>query len=232
MAKKKFYAVAAGRTTGIFTDWATCEKQVKGFTGAKYKSFPTRSEAESWLKEPVYSKSPATKKAAKPAAGNTKIPANAIVIYTDGGAINNPGPGGYGIVIEDNGVRNEISGGFRLTTNNRMEMTAAIVALKAVAGSGRPIVLHSDSSYLVNGITKGWAKGWRSRGWKKADGAPAMNPDLWAELLILLEKENVDFRWVKGHAGNELNERCDQLAVATARTEGLPADLEYERSVQ
>ncbi len=109
-------------------------------------------------------------------------------------------------------------------------MTACIVALKHVAGSGRPIVLYSDSSYLVNGITKGWAKKWRSKGWRKSDGAPAVNPDLWAELLEILETENVIFNWVKGHAGNELNERCDQLAVAKARSAGLPVDDQYEKS--
>lgn len=228
MAKTKFYAVAVGRTTGIFTDWTTAEKQVKGFTGAKYKSFPSRSEAESWLTNPVYVsvKPKKTSSSAPLEAGNN--PPGCIVIYTDGGAINNPGPGGYGIVICDGESRREISGGFRLTTNNRMEMTACIVALKEVAGSGRPIILYSDSSYLVNGISKGWAKSWRARGWRKSDGAPALNADLWAELLDLLEDENVIFRWVKGHAGNELNEVCDRLAVSAARSEKLPIDQGYE----
>jgi ribonuclease HI len=231
MAKQKFYAVATGRTTGIFTDWTTAEKQVKGFAGAKYKSFATRGEAESWLKQPLYAtaKPKSTTSSKKVNSITEKVVDNAIVIYTDGGAINNPGPGGYGIVIRLNGENHELSGGFRLTTNNRMEMTACIVALKEVAGSGRPIVLYSDSSYLVNGISKGWAKSWRAKGWRKSDGAPAMNPDLWAELLDLLETENVTFRWVKGHAGNEFNEICDKLAVASARSEGLPPDYGYEK---
>lgn len=231
MAKKKFYAVAAGRSTGIFTDWATAEKQVKGFAGAKFKSFPSEAEAKAWMNDPVYAKNAGPKKGSssrnEPPA---KHPDNAIVIYTDGGAINNPGPGGYGIVICLDGRQHEISGGFRMTTNNRMEMTACIVALKEVAGSGRPIVLYSDSSYLVNGINKGWAKKWRAKGWRKSDGTPALNPDLWGELLDILETENVTFKWVKGHAGNPLNERCDQLAVATSRSEGLPVDHEYEES--
>lgn len=242
MAKKKFYAVAVGGKKNIYTDWATTEKQVKGVAGAKYKSFPTRQEAESWLQNPVYSKKPQTgpgrngavKKPQTSAGAKPKaaagIPADAIVVYTDGGAINNPGPGGYGIVICDGTTRREISGGYRLTTNNRMEMTACIVALREVIGLGRPIVLFSDSSYLVNGVEKGWARSWRRRGWRKSDGAPALNPDLWSELLDLLEEGKVELRWVKGHAGNELNERCDQLAVAAARSTGLPADRAYEES--
>jgi ribonuclease HI len=231
MAKSKFYAVAAGRTTGIFTDWSTAEKQVKGFAGARFKSFTTRIEAESWLKTPVYAKAaPKAASAVATASVAEKNPDDAIIIYTDGGAINNPGPGGYGIVICDGDDRREMSGGFRLTTNNRMEMTACIVALQNVAGCGRPIVLYSDSSYLVNGISKGWAKKWRVKGWRKSDGTPALNPDLWEELLDLLETEDVIFRWVKGHNGNELNECCDRLAVSMARSEGLPADRGYEQS--
>lgn len=238
MAKKKFYAVAVGKNTGIYTDWATTEKQVKGVAGAKYKSFGTRQEAENWLQNPIYSQKPKTVPARNGAKSTTSaraqtragIPANAIVVYTDGGALNNPGPGGYGIVICDGDERKELSGGYRLTTNNRMEMTACIVALKEVMGQGRPVVLYSDSSYLVNGVEKGWARSWRRRGWRKSDGAPALNPDLWEELLDLLDRGKVELRWVKGHAGNELNERCDQLAVAAARGTGLPADRAYEES--
>ncbi len=229
MAKTKFYAVAAGRTTGIFTDWGTAEKQVKGFAGAKYKSFPSRNEAVSWLENPVYAKAKTRRASSGVPLDTEKNSANSIVIYTDGGAINNPGPGGYGIVICNGDNRREISGGFRLTTNNRMEMMASIVALKEIRGNGRPIVLYSDSSYLVNGISKGWAKSWRARGWRKSDGAPALNADLWEELLNLLVGESVTFRWVKGHAGNELNEVCDKLAVAAARSEGLPPDHGYEK---
>lgn len=230
MAKPKYYAVAAGRTTGIFTSWSVTESQVKGFAGARYKSFASRAEAQSWLENPVRTPAAPRKKPERtspPAAA--AVPPGALVIYTDGGAINNPGPGGYGIVICDGDVMRECAGGFRMTTNNRMEMTACLVALREVAGCGRPIVLYSDSSYLVNGITKGWARSWRARGWRKADGGPALNADLWAELLDLLEGENVTFRWVKGHAGNPLNERCDQLAVSAARSADLPIDHGYER---
>lgn len=233
MAKTKFYAVAVGRTTGIFTAWSVAEAQVKGYAGARYKSFSSRQEAEAWLREPHSGNTRPAGRAPdeKPRTGQpAALPANALLIYTDGGAIGNPGPGGYGIVICDGPSRRELSGGYRQTTNNRMEMTACIVALREVAGCGRPIVIHSDSSYLVNGIDKGWARSWKKRGWRKADGSPALNVDLWAELLELLEGENVTFRWVRGHAGNELNELCDQLAVAAARSGAQGIDLEYERS--
>ncbi len=238
MAKQKFYAVAAGRRTGVFTDWATAEKQVKGFAGAKFKSFTTRIEAESWLHKPVYAKTAGNgaKRSASNANGgecrDSSVAPGSIVIYTDGGALGNPGPGGYGVIIRDGEDERELSGGFRLTTNNRMEMTACIEALREVAGRGRPVVLFSDSSYLVNGISKGWARKWRANGWRKADKTPALNSDLWAELLDLLETVKVEFRWVRGHAGNPLNERCDRMAVASAQGGGLPADLEYEASVR
>lgn len=230
MAKKKYYAVAAGRQIGIFTDWPTAEKQVKGYGGAKYKSFPTRDEAESWLKDPQYTRKESSKPKKKSAGGvqRSPIPPGSIVIYTDGGAINNPGPGGYGVVICNGVEQHELSGGFRMTTNNRMEMTAALRALQEVCGTTRPVVLYSDSSYLVNGIEKGWARKWRANGWRKADNSAAVNSDLWAELLELLEEVKVEFRWVKGHAGNELNERCDKLAVSSARQAGLPIDHGYE----
>ena len=234
MAKKKYYAVAVGRSSGIFTDWATAEKQVKGFAAAKFKSFPTRAEAEAWLENPVYQK----KECAQPsrqekssASPQQQCDPETIIVYTDGGSINNPGPGGYGVVIETDGERRELSGGFRHTTNNRMEMMAAIVALRELQNCPKKISLYSDSSYLVNGITKGWAKKWRSRGWTKSDGQPVLNVDLWRELLDLLERVKVSFNWVKGHAGNELNERCDQLAVAAARQADMTADVVYETTI-
>jgi len=230
MAKSKFYAVAAGRSPGIYTDWVTAEKQVKGFTAAKFKSFPTRAEAEAWLESPVY-KTGERRKDSRMQAANTAAPKTdpgAVVVYTDGGSINNPGPGGYGIVIETAGEKKELSGGYRHTTNNRMEMTAAIVALQSLQPCQKRIQLYSDSSYLVNGIAKGWARKWRSRGWKKANGEAVLNVDLWQQLLELLEGMEVSFNWVKGHDGNEYNERCDRLAVACARRSDLPADLVYE----
>ena len=228
----KYYAVAVGRCSGIYTDWATAEKQVKGFAAAKFKSFPTKAEAEAWLENPVYQKQ-LESKSGQQSVGAAQQPQrqcdpDSIIVYTDGGSINNPGPGGYGVVIETDGNRQELSGGFRCTTNNRMEMMAAIVALRELQNCGKKICLFSDSSYLVNGITKGWAKKWRSKGWRKSDGQPVLNVDLWKELLSLIDGADVSFNWVKGHAGNELNERCDRLAVASARQPDMPIDVVYE----
>jgi ribonuclease HI len=155
--------------------------------------------------------------------------AHGITIYTDGGSIYNPGPGGYGAIIIQDDRHQEITGGFRLTTNNRMELMACIAALRALKSRDRPITIFSDSSYVVNGISKGWAANWRRRGWIKADGKPAVNPDLWQELLNLVTGLDITFQWVRGHAGNPLNERCDELAVTTARQDNLPVDTEYER---
>lgn len=230
MAKEKYYAVAVGRSPGIYRDWATAEKQVKGFAAAKFKSFPTRAEAEAWLKNPFYAKKEGAKNNSRDNGAAPPRQHAEIVVYTDGGSINNPGPGGYGVVIERDGKRQELSGGFRHTTNNRMEMMAAIVALRQLQHCGKKIVLYSDSSYLVNGITKGWARKWRSKGWRKSDGQPVLNVDLWQELLELLDGVEVSFNWVRGHAGNELNERCDRLAVAAARQADMPIDTCYESS--
>jgi ribonuclease HI len=231
MAKKKFYAIAVGRNSGIFKDWATAEKQVKGYAGAKFKSFPTLGEAETWLTNPVYEKkknSPQKQQKLDPVRNHEP---DAIVVYTDGGAINNPGPGGYGVVIDRDGDRKELSGGFRHTTNNRMEMMAAVVALKQLGNCNQKIYLYSDSSYLVNGISKGWARKWQKNGWRKSDKGPVMNVDLWQLLLTLLTDLDVQFQWVKGHAGLELNERCDRLAVSAARSTHLPVDTHYEDGV-
>jgi ribonuclease HI len=150
-----------------------------------------------------------------------------VTIYTDGACLGNPGPGGYGAVLLHNGRRRELSGGYRLTTNNRMELTAAIAALDLLA---RPcaVTLYSDSRYVVQGITNGWAVRWRANGWMKNKTEPALNPDLWARLLTLCERHRVSLRWVRGHADNTENERCDTLATSAARQPGLPPDPPFE----
>jgi len=237
MAAKKFYAVAKGRKPGIYNNWPEAQAQVMSFAGAVYKGFATRREAEAWIKKPSYGaastgKKP-TRKKTKPAANHashhdTDPREGEITIYSDGGARYNPGPGGYGVVIIDNGEQQEISAGFKHTTNNRMELMGCIVALREIGRCTKPVTLYTDSSYVVNGISKGWAKGWRKRGWLKADKQPAINPDLWQELLELSEGLNITFRWVKGHAGHPMNERCDELAVAAARGENLPEDFGYQ----
>ncbi len=150
------------------------------------------------------------------------------VIYTDGACLSNPGPGGYGVVVLQGDGRRELSGGFRLTTNNRMEVTAAIVGLEALEGRS-VVTLYSDSKYLVDGITLGWAKRWRSNGWMRNAKERAINPDLWEKLLDLCSQHEVEFRWVKGHASNKENSRCDALSVQAARQKGLPSDCTYEK---
>ena len=136
-----------------------------------------------------------------------------VNIYTDGACSGNPGPGGWGAILRYGKVEREISGGEEHTTNNRMELTAVISALEALKEPCE-VDLYSDSKYVVEAIEKGWAVGWRARGWKKADKKPALNPDLWERLLDLLEKHKVNFIWIKGHNEHPENERCDQLAVS------------------
>jgi len=139
-----------------------------------------------------------------------------IDIYTDGSCLKNPGPGGWGAILVYHGIEKELSGGEADTTNNRMELTAAIRGLEAL---NRPceVTMTSDSKYVCDGIGKGWAKSWRDKGWKKSDGQKALNPDLWERLLELCEIHSVTFVWVKGHAGHPYNERCDEMAQARAQ---------------
>ena len=136
-----------------------------------------------------------------------------VEIYTDGACSGNPGPGGWGAILRYNGVEKEISGGEAQTTNNRMELTAVIRALLCLKEKCA-VELYSDSKYVIDALEKGWAKGWQKKGWIKADKKPALNPDLWARLLELSEKHELRYHWVKGHADNEFNNRCDALAVA------------------
>ena len=138
-----------------------------------------------------------------------------VNIYTDGACKGNPGPGGYGAILVYGSAEKEFSGGEAQTTNNRMELLGAITALSALKEPCE-VVLTSDSKYLVDAVNKNWAVGWRAKGWKKADGKPALNIDLWERLLDLLDTHKVKFVWVKGHAGHPYNERCDRLAVAEA----------------
>lgn len=136
-----------------------------------------------------------------------------IELFTDGACSGNPGPGGWGVVLRYNGHEKELSGGEENTTNNRMELTAAIEGLSALKEPCE-VRLVTDSKYVADGITKGWAESWRKNNWRKADKKPALNPDLWDKLLNLIEEHDVTIDWVKGHAGHPENERCDQLAVA------------------
>lgn len=136
-----------------------------------------------------------------------------IELFTDGACSGNPGPGGWGVVLRYNGHEKELSGGEKDTTNNRMELTAAIMGLTALKEPCK-VRLVTDSKYVADGITRGWAESWRKNNWRKADKKPALNPDLWEKLLNLIKEHDVTIDWVKGHAGHPENERCDRLAVA------------------
>lgn len=139
-----------------------------------------------------------------------------VTIYTDGACSGNPGPGGWGAVLLYGEHKKELSGGAPETTNNRMELTAVIEALSLLR-EPCTVDLFSDSKYVIDGLSKGWAKGWRARGWKKSDKSPALNPDLWGKLLELSDIHTLRYHWVKGHADTEYNNRCDELAVAESR---------------
>ena len=147
-------------------------------------------------------------------------------IYTDGACSGNPGSGGYGVVMLYKGARKELSQGYKTTTNNRMEALAVIKALKALKEPCE-VTLYSDSKYVVDSITKGWVYNWKKKNWIKSDKKKALNVDLWERLLPLLEKHNVEFVWVKGHADNVENERCDELARMAIASGNLLEDENY-----
>lgn len=139
-----------------------------------------------------------------------------VTIYTDGACSGNPGAGGWGTILDYIGKRKELSGGEAQTTNNRMELTAVIEGLKALKEPCRVTVV-TDSQYVANGINLGWAAGWKANNWRKKDKKPALNPELWDELLTEIAKHDVTIQWIKGHAGHPENERCDELAVAQSQ---------------
>ncbi len=230
---KKYYGVAVGRTRGIYEKWfgpGGAFEQVNGFKGAIYKGFQARDEAEKWLS--MKTSRPATPRFRSSFTPESQkaISEDTVIIYTDGGSLNNPGPGGYGVVQLYRGERKEFSGAFRLTTNNRMELMACIVGLRELSCAA-PVVMYSDSKYVVDGMTKGWAKRWRKNNWMRTKTEKALNADLWSELLQLCEKVKVEFRWVKGHAGVAENERCDFLVNQAQAQNNLPPDVEYEKII-
>ena len=143
-----------------------------------------------------------------------------VIIYTDGACSGNPGPGGWGAILRYNEKEKVISGGERETTNNRMELTAVIEAIKCLK---EPCIvdLYSDSKYVIDALSKGWAESWKKKNWIKSDKKPAMNPDLWEILLELISQHEMEYIWVKGHAENKYNNRCDKLATAERDKYGL-----------
>ncbi len=151
-----------------------------------------------------------------------------VTIYADGACKGNPGPGGYGVVVFHERRRSELSGGFKSTTNNRMEIMAAIVGLETLTGKCR-VTLYTDSEYLVKAMAEGRARQWQAHGWKRNKGERALNPDLWAKLLELCKTHEVEFKWVKGHDASIENKRCDRLAAEAARQPNL-VDKGYEES--
>lgn len=230
--KKKVYAVKRGRSTGLFNSWPMCQKQVAGFPGAVYKGFATAAEAMRWLsgvtdaEEKAYAAKESQPRASIPPARTTSAyrtapvsPSGAdYIVYTDGSCLRNPnGPGGWAAVITEvrTGVVTELSDGEHSTTNNRMELSAAIAGLSAIETPSK-IALYTDSQYLRRAFVNHWLMNWKRRGWKKADGNPVLNQDLWMRLDTLYSRHQVQFHWVKGHVGIEQNERCDQLAKAAA----------------
>lgn len=148
-------------------------------------------------------------------------------IYTDGACSGNPGAGGYGVVMLYKGARKELSQGYKTTTNNRMEVLAVIKGLEALKEPCE-VTLYSDSKYVVDSVTKGWVYNWKKKNWIKSDKKKALNVDLWERLLVLLEKHDVEFVWVKGHAKNVENERCDELARAAIAGGNLIEDENYK----
>jgi ribonuclease HI len=256
--KKKYYAVAKGHKPGIYEQWFGengAEVQIKGFSGAVFKKFADIENAKCWMKEHTGSKklSMFDKKPECSNSGNKKHSLkkrckksnkpnltaylqhdqilceseDKVFIYTDGGCIGNPGPGGFGVVMKYKGRRKEMSEGYRKTTNNRMELMACIVGLEALK-KRCSVIIYSDSRYVINGIEKKWALRWRANSWMRTKTESAENVDLWEKLLELCEKHDVEFKWVKGHAGNTENERCDQLAKQSALKSNLPPDIAYE----
>jgi ribonuclease HI len=231
--KKKYYAVRQGYQPGIYLSWDDCKVQVEGFAGAKYKGFATREEAEQFMNGNSAASATQPRLPVRlPEQPAAEIPPGQVVIYADGACSGNPGPGGYGTVVLEGKSRKELSAGFRKTTNNRMEMLGCIAGLETLT-KPTTVTIYSDSSYVVNAITKGWAVKWRSNGWqRKAENGEfedAKNADLWAQLLELCEFHKVRFEWVRGHSGNKENERCDVLAVAAAAAAELGIDIQYER---
>jgi ribonuclease HI len=148
-----------------------------------------------------------------------------ITIYTDGASRGNPGPGGYGVVMIYGSLRKELSEGFRLTTNNRMELMSVIVGLEALKKEGTPVTIYSDSKYVVDAVEQKWVFGWEKKNFKDKK-----NPDLWMRFLRIFRKHQVKFVWVKGHGSNRENNRCDELAVAAALGGDLKIDVGYENA--
>lgn len=239
--RKSIYLILKGHQPGVYQQWEGLEGakiQVEGFANAAYKGFYTTEEAYNWLKSQA--KEPLPSSLQKWLAEQEKVSENhsskslvknhlqagGTVIFTDGSSLGNPGPGGYAAVILYNQNRREISGGFRLTTNNRMELYACIAALESIHPPAR-VLLITDSAYVYQAVTQGWLQRWAMNGWKRRDGKAVENLDLWQRLYHLCQIVTVEFYWIKGHNATKENEHCDRLANTVARKPDLPEDQGY-----
>jgi ribonuclease HI len=239
--KKQYYAVVHGRQPGVYTSWYGDDgaaDQVAGLSEAIFKGFYTREEMIDWLRqlggEVLLQHAPDLLDLIAEGVGPQNLPnpslvtgTDQVVIFADGGAINNPGPGGFGVVLKHKNRVKELSGGFRLTTNNRMEIMACIEGLRTLK---KPcsVVIVSDSKYVVYNMVQGKVMQWQANGWKRTANSWAENADLWQQLLDLCAAHDVEFRWIRGHSGQTENERCHQLATGAMRQQNLPVDTGYE----
>lgn len=220
----KYHVVSTSKTGhgAVFTNLKDAKEYMKQHSGSTYTVFDRMP-----IKIPPIKTADEIPAPSKPVQDT---PLSGITVFTDGSALGNPGPGGYGVVIIEDGSTMELSQGFRHTTNNRMEMMGVITALEKLAITDQPIKIFSDSQYTLNGITKGWAKSWRKKGWKKSDGKPAKNSDLWEQILNLVDQfPRLTFQWVRGHAGNHWNEKADDLANGAAQKKDLIEDIGYNK---
>ena len=241
-AKKNYYIVKKGKNPGVYYSWAECSREVQGFSGAVYKGFVTRKEAEEWYGKPV---PPAPSEKGSPSSGKPlslpeaekKYPSRKVVrnislfqngeylpeeltIFTDGSCLVNPnGPGGFAAVFLDK-LGEEllyVTGGEPVSTNNRMELRAAYEALKVIDdGTRHQVTFHTDSKYLQKCFANHWISNWKRNGWKTQTGSNVLNQDLWKALDLLISRHQVRFDWTKGHVGTKYNELCDQLAKTEA----------------
>lgn len=232
---KQYYLVIRGRRPGVYRQWHGEEgaaKQVQGFSNALYKGFATLADAKAWvatLPESERLSAEAWLAEQLDHEPEAAVSPDTVVMYTDGSALGNPGPGGYGVVLRYNQHYKELSGGFRRTTNNRMELMACIAGLRTLKRPMR-VVIYSDSKYVVDAVQEGWVQRWQAKNWMRTATEPAQNADLWAELVQLCTVHQVQFVWVPGHSGVPDNERCHQLATAAAQQPNLPPDIGFEQA--
>jgi len=243
--KKRYYVVVNGRKPGIYSKWSGAGEaadQVEGFPEAVYRGFYTYEDAINWLRgfprETLEKCAPDLVAHLDDVSGSSPdltttvselLMSETVVIFADGSVDANTGAGGYGVILKYKGHTKEISGGFRKTTNNRMEIMACIEGLRALTRTCK-VVVFSDSQYVVNGISKGWARKWQAQGWMRNQKECAENRDLWAQLLELCDQHEVEFRWIRGHNIVKENERCDWLAMQATQRQDLPRDVGYEKS--